>query len=152
MKRTIKIVSVVFLSLTLLVGVFAATVTLRARTLEKNMDTDSIGIFVPKGLADRYTDPLAFSFDDLRIWEYRLNDKEVGQMEADLKTGIWQKPTQEEFDDVLSGFFLDGLPEKPEFSDEVYYCPVDSFPGKGYRTLFVYDAFNRIYRCVTMCI
>lgn len=148
MKRTMKMVSVVFLSVILLV----ATVTLRARTLEKNMDTDSVGIFVPKGLANRYTDPMALSFDDMRIWEYRLNDKEVRQMEADLQTGIWEKPTKEEFDDVLSEFFLSGLPEKPEFSDEVYYCPVNSFPGKGHRTLFVYDAYNRIYRCVTMSI
>ncbi|MGN1194632.1 MAG: hypothetical protein ACI4SB_04045 [Acutalibacteraceae bacterium] len=152
MKRVIKIVSVVFLSLILLVGVFAVTVTLSARTLEKNIDTDSIDIFVPKGLANRYTDPMSFSFDDFRIWEYRLNDKEVRQIEADLENGIWQKPTQEEFEDVLSEFFLYGGPEKPEFSNEVYYCPVDSFPGKGHRTLFVYDAFNRIYRCVTMCI
>lgn len=152
MKQATKIISAIFLSLALLVGLFAGAVSVRARTLEKSIDTETIGIFVPKGLANRYADPLKFSFDDFRMWEYRLNDREVEEIEADLKKGTWQKPTKEELDDVLSEFFLGGLPEKPEFSDEVYFCLPDYPQRKSTRLLFVYDACQRTYLCVSMSI
>lgn len=152
MKRAIKIISAIILSLALLAGLFAAVVSISARTLEKNIDTENIGIFVPQGMANRYADPMKFSFDDFRMWEYRLNDREVEEIEADLKKGTWQKPTKEELDDVLSEFFLGGLPEKPEFSDEVYCCLPDNPQSKSTRLLFVYDACQRTYLCVSMSI
>lgn len=152
MKRFIKNLSVIFLSLILLVGVVTAVVSVRIRSLDKNIDTDNIGIFVPKGLANRYADPMALSFDDFRMWEYRLNDREVRRIEADLQNGVWQKPAKEDLDDVLSEFFLGGLPEKPVLSDEVYTCLPDDLPGKGIRLLFVYDACEHTYLCVSMSI
>lgn len=152
MKRTIKIISAVFLSLAFLAGLLAGAVSISARTLSQNNDTESIGVFVPKGMANRYTDPMAFSFDDFRMWEYRLNDREIADIEADLQNGAWQKPTKEELDDVLSEFFLGGLPEKPEFSDEVYFFLIDAPQSKSTRLLLVYDACQRTYLCVSMSI
>lgn len=152
MKRFIKSLSVIFLSLLLLAGVFAGFVSVRARLLDRNIDTGNINIFIPKGVANRYADPMALSFDDLRIWEYRLNDREVREIEADLLNGVWQKPTKEELNDVLSGFFLGDDPERPEFSDEVYFCLPDNPQSKGTRLLFVYDACQRTYLCVSMSI
>ncbi|MGN1442340.1 MAG: hypothetical protein ACI4XE_00720 [Acutalibacteraceae bacterium] len=152
MKRAIRIISAVFLALSLVAGFFAATVSVRARTLGKNIDTENIGVFVPEGMANRFADPMAFSFDDFRMWEYRLNDREVERIEDDLQNGVWQKPTKEELDDVLSEFFLGGLPEKPEFSDEVYFCLPDNPQSKGTRLLFIYDASERTYLCVSMSI
>lgn len=152
MKRWIKRLSVILLTLILFVGVFAGAVTVRARTLEKNIDTESIGIFVPQGMANRYADPMKFSFDDFRMWEYRLNDREIKQIEADLQNGVWQKPTKEELNDLLSEFFLGGLPEKPVFSDEVYCCLPDNPESRSTRLLLVYDASERIYLCVSMSI
>lgn len=152
MKRAIKIISAIMLSLALLAGIFAGAVSVRARTLSKNIDKADVGIFVPQGMANRYAAPMKFSFDDFRMWEYRLNDREVEEIEADLKKGTWQKPTKEELDDVLSEFFLGGLPEKPEFSDEVYCCLPDNPQSKGTRLLCVYDALKRTYLCVSMSI
>ena len=152
MKQTIKIISAIFLSLALLAGILAGAVSVRARTLSQNIDTDNIGIFVPQGMANRYTDPMAFSFDDFRMWEYRLNDREIADIEADLQNGAWQKPTKEELDDVLSEFFLGGLPEKPEFSDEVYCCLPDKPESRSTRLLLVYDACQHTYLCVSMSI
>lgn len=152
MKRAIKIISAIMLSLALLAGIFAGAVSVSARTLSQNIDTENIGVFVPQGMANRYADPMKFSFDDFRMWEYRLNDREVEQIEADLQNGVWQKPTKEELDDVLSEFFLGGLPEKPEFSDEVYCCLPDNPQSKSSRLLFVYDACQHTYLCVSMSI
>ena len=152
MKRAIKIISAIMLSLALLAGIFAGAVSVSARTLSQNIDTENIGVFVPQGMANRYADPMKFSFDDFRMWEYRLNDREVEQIEADLQNGVWQKPTKEELDDVLSEFFLGGLPEKPEFSDEVYCCLPDNPESQSSRLLFVYDACQHTYLCVSMSI
>ena len=152
MKRAIKIISAIMLSLALLAGILAGAVSVRARTLSKNIDKADVGIFVPQGMANRYADPMKFSFDDFRMWEYRLNDREVEQIEADLQNGVWQKPTKEELDDVLSEFFLGGLPEKPALSDEVYICLPDDLSGEGIRLLFVYDACEHMYLCVSMSI
>lgn len=152
MKQAVRILSAVFLALALLAGLFAGAVSIRARTLDKNIDTDNIGIFVPQGMANRYADPMKYSFDDFRIWEYRLNEREIKQIEADLPNGAWQKPTKEELDDVLSEFFLGDDPEKPEFSDEVYCCLPDNPESKSTRLLLVYDACQRTYFCVSMSI
>lgn len=152
MKQPVRILSAVFLALALLAGLFTGAVSVRARTLGKNIDTENIGVFVPQGMANRFADPMAFSFDDFRIWEYRLNDREIGKIEADLQNGAWQKPTKEELDDVLTEFFLGDDPEKPEFSDEVYCCLPDNPQSKGTRLLFVYDACQRTYLCVSMSI
>ena len=152
MKRLIIKLSVSLLSLILLAGVATAVVSVRARSLDKNIDTDNIGIFVPKGLANRYVDPMALSFDDFRIWEYRLNDREIAEIETELQNGAWQKPTKEDSEEVLSEFFLSGLPEKPALSDEVYICLPDDLSGGGIRLLFVYDACEHMYLCVSMSI
>lgn len=137
---------------------------LKQRVLTANTKAAGDSVYTPKGIADEYEDYLALGFDDYRIWEYELTDAEAASVEADFNKGIWQKPTETEYEDIINTFFENGLdrnkPDKlSEKCEDIFYCLYDNslneFIGidEGavlgwHRELFIYDKANKIYVAV----
>lgn len=133
---------------------------IQPRILSKNFKEINSLIFIPQGIADQYKDYMMFSFDDYRIWEYNLTEKETALLQAELDNGIWQTPTQEEFQEITGQYFnfiydgntSEGLSENCE---DFYYCLYNSVsdqfikPDEGWaQMLFLYDTVNNKYVCV----
>lgn len=160
-KKKIIIICVVCAAFLLAVFIFDAFVT-GPRTLRENTGTDG-RIYVPRGLADVFTDDLAFSPDDDRMWIYKLNEKEVNAVEQDLKNGIWKKATKQNYEDIKGQYInfggrkreVDGLTDDYKNwyiclydkhdknfidlkSEEIYIC---------HSELFIYDIQSKTYVC-----
>lgn len=157
---------IIILSSLCAVVLFAAFVlnafVIGPRTLRQNTSTDGL-IYVPKGLADVFTDDLAFSLDDDRMWIYKLNEKEVNAMEQDLKNGIWKKATKQNYEDIKGQYInfggrkreVDGLTNDYK---NWYICLYDKHDKNfidlkseeiySYHSeLFIYDTQSKTYIC-----
>ncbi|MBQ7862692.1 MAG: hypothetical protein IJ349_10900 [Clostridia bacterium] len=157
MKKTLRSILIFFIVTAVLAGGIFAYTTVESRTLKNTMKSYSIEVFVPSGMANEYEDLLAMTFDDHRIWKYRLTDTEAAQITENLKNGIWKKLP----DDVgkeLEWYLPDGY--SPEVSGgELYFCAYStqdekfdynlSGPEMPPRFLFLYDTENQIYYCVS---
>jgi len=154
-----KVLCGVFVALALLVAVVVVYTTVDSRTLKNTLaHFQDIEIFAPLGMADEYEDLARFTFDDHRIWKYKLNRKEAEQMSEELKNSYWFEFS----DDVKkeTEFYLTDEKWYEDLSDEVYcclYCTYHNifvdFSDEGLVSfLFLYDALNQEYYCVYITI
>lgn len=98
------------------------------------------------------------TFDDHRIWKYKLNKKEAEKMTDELQNGCWLEFSENA--KAEAKFYFPDTKWYDDFSDEVYYCLYDIVneeflslgAGAKPRFLFVYDAANKEYYCVTVSI
>lgn len=160
--RKKKIIVLSFLCVLLLAAFVLNAFVTGPRTLRQNTLTDGL-IYVPKGLADVFTDELVFSFDDDRMWIYKLNEKETNAVEQDLKNGVWKKATKQNYEDIR-GVYLDFGGRKREvdgLSNDYKNWYICFFDKKDKRfidlkreniypyhsELFIYDTQSKTYVC-----
>ena len=132
--------------------------TVNNRILENNLKHENIEIFIPTGMANRYKDLMKMSFDDQRIWEYHLNFEEIKQMKQELNKGVWKEFNNYAEKSAKVYFSDEHWPKN--LSDELYFCMYSSrldeivyFSTPGFhRYLFLYDATNYVYYCVSKTI
>ncbi len=156
MKKVLLGISIALIVLVAAVTVF---ITVDNRTLKNTLAYfPDIEIFVPSGMANEYEDLVSCTFDDHRIWKYKLNSKEAEEMNEELKNSYWFEFS--DYEKQEAGFYLPDEYWRSAFSQEVYYClynTVDdkfvslSIPGV-HRFLFIYDVPNQDYYCVSMTI
>lgn len=139
------------------------TFLIKPRILNKNIDSEHISVYIPNGMANKYHDCMYFSFDDHRIWEYKLNKKEVRAIEEDLDNGIWKKATKEEYNSMIGSFYFDSDSDThitediyyflfDDISEEYIYAEPDGLPVIGHNELFIYDNAQKIYLCIALSI
>lgn len=156
MKRLSRSIFIVFVVLVVLAGGFFVYTTVNNRILKNTMKSYNIEIFVPSGMANVYEDLLAMTFDDHRIWKYRLTDAEVAQITENLENGIWKKLSDNAEKD-LEWYLPDSY---NTLGKELYFCAYrahlnefdDIDTTTPPRFLFLYDAENHIYYCVSKVI
>lgn len=153
-----KVLLGIFIALALLLAVVAVYTTVDSRTLKNSLERGNIEIFVPSGMANEYENLLAMTFDDHRIWKYKLSGKEAEKMTEELKNSYWLEFSAYEKDEAE--FYLPDGKWYEGFSEEVYYCLYDTV-DKGFvsfgasalpRFLFVYDVLNLEYYCATVTV
>lgn len=156
MKKTL---CAIFIALAVLTVAVTAYTTVDNRTLKNTLSHfTEIDVFVPSGMANEYEDLVPMTFDDHRIWKYKLNKKEAAEMTEELKNSCWL-----EFSDAeraKADFYIPDEKWRESFSEETYYCLFDTlndeFVSFGSwvmpRFLFVYDAVNQEYCCVSVTI
>lgn len=137
-------------------------IAIRPRVLNNNINIEKDLIFIPSGVANKYHDNMIFSFDDYRIWEYRLNNKEVTAIQGELNGDIWKRPSAQEYADIIAVFFEFGSEQNTpvNLTDDVYYCLFDDGADTfidinsdntllgWHRELFLYDVSQKTYWCV----
>lgn len=158
MKKLLRGIFIAFVALAVLVGGIFIYSTVDNRTLKNTIKDYDVEIFAPLGMADEYEDLARFTFDDHRIWKYKLNRKEAEQMSEELKNSYWFEFS----DDVKkeTEFYLTDEKWYEDLSDEVYcclYCTYHNkfvdFSDEGLVSfLFLYDALNQEYYCVYITI
>ena len=153
MKKTAKMLLIFVLTVTVL---FISTL-LNCRNLSKQFKDEEISIYIPSGIADDCTDAMKMSFDDGRIWHYRLKGKQAASIAGELENGIWQ---QVDRNDDFS-FFFRAFEHPPELTDTTYYCIYDvalndfcSFSQESalgtHHLLFIYDSGSNDYFCFSV--
>ena len=127
MKKPVKIVLSLFAALIFLLCAVVITVDVRSKTLSANFELENVSVFVPKGIADNYEDPMLFSFDDARIWNYKLSKSQVTEIEGQLENQPWQKLNKADFENYTSILYnmltFETIP-KLDYSD-TYLCSYD---------------------------
>lgn len=114
---------------------------------------------MPSGVSDSYKDIMKMSFDDGRMWHYRLKGKQAASIAGELENGIWQQVNRN--DDF--SFFFRAFEHPPELTDTTYYCIYDVtlnefYPFSEdrilgiYRLLFLYDTASNDYFCFSVSI
>lgn len=156
MKKTKKLF-ILFIPIILFFSI-ALIFQLQCRTIHSGIREPCDEIYIPKGIADNYTDLLTFSIDEHKIWEYRLNSDEKKIIEQDLGNGIWDKITGESMEEIKYFFTVNSDSYFPEsISDDSYYC-IYHFSLKeyvrtddivGHTALFLYDKENSRYFCIS---
>ena len=158
MKKILRSILIFFIVTAVLAGGIFAYTTVDSRTLKNTMKSYNIEVFVPSGMANEYEDLLAMTFDDHRIWKYRLTDTEAAQITENLKNGIWKK-LPDDAGKYLEWYLPDGC--GPETLDgEIYFCAYRAHRNEfdaidttaPPRFLFLYDAENQMYYCVSKVI
>lgn len=153
MKKTAKILLIFVLTVTVL---FISTL-LNCRNLSKQFKDEEISIYIPSGIADDYTDAMKMSFDDGRMWHYRLKGKQAASIAGELENGIWQQVNRN--DDF--SFFFRAFEHPPGLTDTTYYCIYDvalndfcSFSQESalgiHHLLFLYDSGSNDYFCFSV--
>ena len=120
-------------------------------------------VYTPAGVANDYTDLMGVSIDEHKIWEYKLNDKEVEILNNEINNGYWNKATIEEYEEIKEMFFrynLDNItPEK--MTENIYYCLYRPLTNEVFnilegnvllswhRNIFIYDFETEMYWCVS---
>ena len=154
MKKTL---CAIFIAMAILVSAVAVYTIVDNRTLKNTLSYfPEIDIFVPSGMANEYENLVSFTFDDHRIWKYKLNSKESEEMNEELKNSHWSEFTDNEKQEAV--LYFPGEHRFDSFSEETYYClysTVDgkfvSFNGPGVpRFLFIYDVPDQEYCCVSL--
>ncbi|MBQ6600705.1 MAG: hypothetical protein IIX36_03580 [Clostridia bacterium] len=154
-----KVLCGILIALIVLVAAVAAYITVDNRTLKNTLSYfTEIEIFAPSGMADEYESLLSMTFDDHRIWKYKLKRKEAEKMAEEIKNSHWHEFS--DYEKAEAEFYLPDTKWYDDFSDEVYYCLYDTvneeFVSFGEwampRFFFAYDAANREYYCVTVTI
>ena len=153
MKKTAKMLLIFALTVTVL----CISTLLNCRNLSKQFKDEEISIYMPSGIADDYTDAMKMSFDDGRMWHYRLKGKQAASIAGELENGIWQQVNKN--DDF--SFFFRAFEHPPELTDTTYYCIYDvalndfcsfsqeSAPG-AHHLLFIYDSGSNDYFCFSV--
>ncbi len=124
MKR--KKLITVLLILSVIVITAVSSFRLHAHTfsdflIEENLITN----FYPEGPANQYKAVNVISpGEDQRVWKFRLNRKEVNQVNDELKGDIWQLISVDGCKYIDEAYFAGYLFEYDE-SDEIYYCLYD---------------------------
>lgn len=127
---------------------------------------DNAPVYMPKFVANNYTDYLGISIDEYKIWEYKLNDKEVKILNNEISNGYWTKATREEYEEIKETFFRynsdNVVPEA--MTENIYYCLYkpstnevlkileDSVLLGWHRYFFIYDFETEMYWCVSMSV
>ena len=127
---------------------------------------DNAPVYTPKGVANNYTDVMGISIDEHRIWEYKLNNKEVKILNDEINNGYWTKATKEEYGEIRERFFVvnsDNL--APEtMTENIYYCLIRPSTNEVFKALeddvllgwhryiFIYDFETEMYWCVSMSV
>lgn len=156
----------VLITAALVIIAVSVAVSVNATTLSANTEVSGDSVYMPKRMADKYNNLLAFSFDDHRMWVYELQADETAAIEENIGNGIWQKPTEEQYEDIIGVYFEfgaqrnmpDGLSENNE---DIFYCLYDNALDKfitiddgsplgWHRELFIYDASSKLYVSVSM--
>lgn len=148
----------IIIALTVLIAAVLIFTTVNSHTLKSNIEYERIDIFVPSGMANEYEDLVPFTFDDHRIWKYKLSDKEAQKMNEDIETGLWREFYNREL--AEDGYFFPEGYFKKDLSEKLYYCMYNSkSEGPFYdgaladnRYLFLYDGVNQVYYCVSKAI
>ncbi len=140
MKKALKI----FIVILIIVSILSCGVSISNRTLSKQFKDESFEIFIPSGVANKYKDTMAMSFEDGRMWMYSLNEKEIALMEKDLNNGKW---TIFEPDNHNLFFRIVDI-EAP--TGKLYACLYDI--GAEHHMLFVYDTENCDYYCISISV
>lgn len=152
-----------FIIIVLIFALVLNTFLIKPRILSKWMDLDYFTFYVPGGMAEKYHDCMFFSFDDHRIWEYKLNKREVKAIEEDLNNGIWKKAAKEEYAGIIRSLYFDydsdiDITEDiyyflfDDISEEYVYAEPDGLPVGGHNELFIYDTAQKIYLCIALSI
>ncbi len=136
--------------------VFVVQFVVCPRTLRLNLPKDKPDIFVPFGIANKYEDLLSFSFDDFRIWQYKLSEKEKQKINENIENGKLKKATDEELDELSSYYLNSG--KNNDFSGNitksknVYYCTFKNDLKSttatfklGERYMLAYDSDSGVY-------
>ncbi len=155
---------VIIIIIALLIGAALLDVfVISPRTVRKNVDTENITVFIPKGMANHFHDYMYDSFDDQRVWKYKLSKREAAAIKNELNNGIWKEVDAEAVDEITGVFFdLVGVNKPDNLTQNVYYCifddALDNFIDINgdnailgwHRDLFLYDSLNDLYWCVAM--
>lgn len=97
-----------------------------------------ISVFYPDGIADKYKGINVVSTnEEHRIWKFKLDNKEINEMNNDLLNGIWQTILSENLNYIYEVYFEKELFDYDE-SDEVYYCIYD-LKSEKYKTIYTHD-------------
>ena len=157
MKKTL---CAIFIAMAILVAAVAVYTIVDNRILKNTLSYfTEMKIFAPSGMADEYESLLPMTFDDHRIWKYKLSKKEAEKMTEELQNSCWLEFS--EYAKAEAEFYLTDAKWYDDFSDEVYYCLYDTvdeeFVSFGVasgvpRFLFVYDTVNQEYYCVSATI
>lgn len=157
-----KIVLLLLIIPLIIIFLLISAALLNNHILSNNFKNENIEIFIPSGIANKYRDAMVMSFDDLRTWTYSLNRKENEIISEEILSAPWKK-LGKGFERNAKFYFTDDYwPEN--MSDSLYYCLYDlrlnefiyfdsdvAFLG-WHRLLFLYDADNYKYYCVSMSI
>lgn len=154
MKRLAFTLAVIII---ILCGLYFKFFTINSRNLSKQFKDEEISIYIPSGIADDYTDAMKMSFDDGRMWHYRLKGKQAASIAGELENGIWQQVNRN--DDF--SFFFRAFEHPPQLTDTTYYCIYDvalndfcSFSQESalgiHHLLFLYDSGSNDYFCFSV--
>lgn len=138
---------------------------IQIRTVSKYFSDIPSLIYVPRGIANTYTDLLGLSIDEHKIWHYKLNSSEKEEIEKELDNEIWNQTIAEAIPEIDYFFKVNSVSYLPEnIYENSYYCIYD-FSLKRFidinenvsilgwhRALFVYDKENSRYYCVSLSI
>lgn len=119
---------------------------------------DNAPVYTPWGVANNYTDIMGISIDEHKVWEYKLNDKEVKILNNEINNGYWTKATIEEYKEIKERFFDNATPEA--MTENIYYCLFRAATNEVFKILednvllgwhrfiFIYDFEPEMYWCV----
>lgn len=144
---------------------FVLFIQIQSRTASDYFRDVKPSVYIPRGIADTYTDLLGFSIDEHKLWEYKLNFTEKNEIEEDLDNGKWNKITDETMPEIAYYFTVNSDSYMPDdISDDSYYCIYDfslkRFIGIDedvailgwHRALFIFDKETSRYYCVSMSV
>lgn len=120
-------------------------------------------VYMPNGVANAYTDYMGISIDEYKVWEYKLNHKEIKKLNNEINNGYWIKATKEEYEEIKETFFRynskNVIPEV--MTENIYYCLYrpstnevfkileDNVLLGWHRYIFIYDFETEMYWCVS---
>lgn len=158
--RKTKIVLLIFGCIGVFIAFFVTIFVMCTHSIRFSLDNPPV--YTPKGIATNYTNYMPISIDEYKIWEYRLNNKEVKIINNEINNGCWTKATREEYEEIKERFFRYNLdvvvPEA--MTENIYYCLCrpstnevlkileDNVLLGWHRYLFVYDFETEMYWCV----
>lgn len=159
-KKTKKIL-LIFGCFCIFIMLLFSIFTLCVRSVRFSID--SAPVYTPSGVANNYTDLMGISIDEYKIWEYKLNDKELEILNNEINNGYWNKATIEEYEEIKEMFFrynLDNITPE-EMTENIYYCLYRPSTNEVFnilegnvllswhRNIFIYDFETEMYWCVS---
>ncbi len=156
MKRKAKIIIAVFSVLIIAFSLFM----MMPRSLSHRTENCDIKVFLPQGNTNKYKELSASFFQDWEIYEYRLTDEEIAEIEKELNNGYWAKIDSDDkklfVHDYFYASFLKGRVWQKDFdlSDEVYVSSYTGYQRPFHYSetsisdnwyVFIYDKGNSVY-------
>ncbi len=159
MKRKTKVILIALAFLIFTCGLFHV-ICANTKNFNDRLENCDIEVFVPEGNADKYKELATSLFQDWEIYEYRLTDEEIAEIEKEVDNGYWAKIDGDNkkyfVRDYFYASFLEGRVWEKDFdlSDEVYVsCYAGHQRAFHYSEtaisdnwcVFVYDKGNSVY-------